>query len=203
MVKHLTILVFFVYFTNAEVVKFYTDKTSSPILLTKTINTSIENSGAFIKSINEYQANEPYSYEVEISDYNYERLSSSLLLNGLKVVQYENNNENFSIVLDSKNVRLNTAKISFDSEIILQKATMPYIILLKGANSVTIRPNQVSEWVADIRIYDRYLNQIRVIKNENVSDFITINIQANEYYAFIDDAVDINNIRGGVKLSYK
>ncbi|MGH1601470.1 hypothetical protein [Campylobacter majalis] len=203
MVRCLTIFVFFVYFANAEVIKFYTDKTSSPILLTKAINTSIENSGAFIRGINEYQANEPYSYEVEILDYDYDRLSSSLLLNGIKVLQYENNNENFSIVLDIKNVRLNTAKIDFNSEIVLQKTTTPYIISLKGANSVTVRPNQASEWVADIRIYDRYLNQIRVIKNENVSDFITINIQANEYYAFIDDAVDINNIRGGVKLSYK
>ena len=93
---------------------------------------------------------------------------------------------------------LKATKVNFDEETPLLKSGGTYFVDVEGASSLDIASKESNRWMPLVRIYDKNLNQIDSIKEEQAKTAVSINLAIGAKYALISDNVDINNIKNEI-----
>ena len=170
-------------------------------LLVKSINSTLDDANISISRINSLKNGDQISYGISAiknGGIDPSLLSLALSQSGFKILGFDRVDGNLEIFLDAQNMILKAAKVNFDEETPLLKSGGTYFVDVEGASSLDIASKESNRWMPLVRIYDKNLNQIDSIKEEQAKTAISINLAIGAKYALISDNVDINNIKNEI-----
>ncbi|AQW80526.1 hypothetical protein [Campylobacter pinnipediorum] len=184
---------------------FTTDSNVSSSILVKSINQSLDDINSRVFKINRFSNKNPFIYSVSVwRDYsvNLNDIRGEFLKHGIEILKTEIslNAINFTLKVDNLHMQLNN--IDFKNEVFIQRGKSNYLVNLHGASKVAIYPQEKSQWLALIRIYDKDLKYITTIQETKPVSKVTFDIFDDYYYALVGDSVDVSNIKGGLILKF-
>ncbi|WP_149719802.1 hypothetical protein [Campylobacter concisus] len=187
--------------SNSLNLKFISEQKVPSTLFVKSINSTLDDANISISRINSLKNGDQISYGISAiknGGIDPSLLSLALSQSGFKILGFDRVDGNLEIFLDAQNMILKATKVNFDEETPLLKSGGTYFVDVEGASSLDIASKESNRWMPLVRIYDKNLNQIDSIKEEQAKTTVSINLAIGAKYALISDNVDINNIKNEI-----
>lgn len=106
--------------------------------------------------------------------------------------------------INTANSVLSKAKlISVNERIDFRKPLKPYLIKIQSASKVLVRSKAGNQWFPNIVFYDKHLNILNIVKEDNRTKNLEIDIPQETKYIKIDDLYTLSNIKRGLSVMIK
>ncbi len=103
---------------------------------------------------------------------------------------------NFATIAESIFININEIKK-------LQKPLKPYLLKIDSGDILEVKSNQLDNWFVYVTFFDDSLNVLNVVKNEESSKEISLEIPLGTKYIKISDLNTLENIKRGLEIIIK
>lgn len=106
--------------------------------------------------------------------------------------------------INTSNSTLSRAKLVIaGEEVKFRKPLKPYFIKINKANSINILSRPGNQWFPSIVFYDKHLNILNIIKEDNKHTSINLEVPEDTRYIKINDIYTLANIKRGLSVTIK
>ncbi len=93
--------------------------------------------------------------------------------------------------------------ISANERVYFRKPLKPYLISLDKASELLIESKIGNQWFPNIVFYDKHLNILNIVKKDNETKSLQLDIPEETEYIKIDDLYTLTNIKRGLSVMIK